>query len=143
MRYSTTRLWIWLPPAFFFGLTAIVALAAPDVGTRIFYAVLAVGTGYWLLRARRVGVEISTGALVVHGQFRKRRIDLGDVRGASAVPLRTASPLYRYFPYVALELDLANGTTRHFEELSVRERDRSVVDEIVAAVNAAVSQSGG
>lgn len=142
MRYSTTRVWIWLPPAFFFGISAIVATAAPDAGTRAFYIVLSIATGYWLIRSLRVGVWISADAVAVHGQFRTRRYRPSEVRRARAVPMRTASPLYRVVRYIALELDLEPDECRHFDEISVRERDRSVVDRIVDAINAAASATG-
>lgn len=141
MRYSTTRLWIWLPPAFSFGLSAIVALAAPDAGMRGFYIVLSIGTGYWLIRSLRVGVEVSSDGVAVHGQIRTRRYPLAEVRRARAEPMRTASPLYRFVRYIALELDLQSDESRHFDEISVRERDRSVVDRIVDSINAAASPS--
>jgi hypothetical protein len=139
MRYSTTRLWIWLPPALFFSLSTIVAIAAPSPRTRAFYILLSSATGYWLIRALRVGVEISTDGVAVHGQVRTRRYRLTDVRRARAEPMRTSSPLYRVVRYVALELEFTDDESRHFDEISVRERDRSVVDRIVDSINAAAS----
>lgn len=56
--------------------------------------------------------------------------------------MRTASPLYRFAPYVALTLDFESGESRHFDEISVRQRDQEVVDRIVTSINE-VASSGG
>ncbi len=45
----------------------------------------------------------------MHGQLRTRRFALEDIRGARVAPMRTALPFYRFFPYVALEVDLRGG----------------------------------
>lgn len=142
MSYPTTRLWVWLPPAFFFGFSVIVALAAPDAGQRIFYVVLALATGYWLVRSLRVRVETSADEISVFGQLRTRRYPIAAVRRARAEPMRTASPLYRFAPYVALALDFESGESRHFDEISVRQRDREVVDRIVTSINETTSSGG-
>lgn len=75
----------------------------------------------------------------MHGQLRTRRYPIATVRHARAEPMRTASPLYRVVPYVALTLDFESGESRHFDEVSVRERDREIVDKIVTSVNEAAS----
>lgn len=142
VSYPTTRLWVWLPPAFFFGFSVIVALAAPDIGQRIFYVLLALVTGYWLVRSLRVRVEISAEAIAAFGQLRTRRYPIAVVRGARAEPMRTASPLYRFAPYVALTLDFESGESRHFDEISVRQRDQEALDRIVTSINE-VTSSGG
>lgn len=137
MRFSTTRVWVWAPPAFFFLLSLVVALAAPDPGTRIFYLAMTLGAAYWLVRSLRVGVEVSPGVVAVHGQLRTRRFALEDIRGARVAPMRTASPIYRFFPYVALEVELRDGKTRHFDEISARESDRGAIDAIAKTINGA------
>lgn len=53
------------------------------------------------------------------------------------MPLRTASPFYRFFPYVTLEVDLCDGVTRHFDEISARESDRGAIDAIANSINGA------
>ena len=135
MRHSTTRFWVWAPPACFFLLSLIVAVAAPDPGTRLFYLAMTLGTGYWLVRSLRVGVELASEIVVVHGQLRNRRFAMEDVRSARVAPMRTASPFYRFFPYLALELELGDGTTRHFDEVSAREGDRATIDAIADSIN--------
>lgn len=137
MRFSTTRVWVWAPPAFLFLLSLTVALAAPDPGTRIFYLAMTLSTGYWLVRSLRVGVEVTPEVVAVHGQLRTRRFALEDIRGARVAPMRTASPFYRFFPYVALEVDLRDGGTRHFDEISARKSDRGAIDAIASSINGA------
>lgn len=137
MRFSTTRVWVWAPPAFFFLLSLMVAIGAPDSGTRIFYLPMALLAGYWLVRSLRVGVEVTPEGVAVHGQLRTRRFALGDIRGARVAPMRTASPFYRFFPYVALEVDLGDGESRHFDEISARESDRGAIEAIANSINRA------
>lgn len=139
MTYSTTRLAVWLLPAFFFGFSVVLAVALPNTGERVFYLVLALATGYWLIRSLRVRVEISPDAIAVHGQMRTHRYPVAAVRCARAEPMRTASPFRRFAPYVALALDVEPDQSRHFDEISVRQSDREVLDRIVDSINAEIS----
>ena len=74
---------------------------------------MTLSTGYWLVRSLRVGVEVTSEVVAVRRQLRTRRFGPEDIRGARVAPLRTASPFYRFFPYVALEVDLRDRGTRH------------------------------
>lgn len=139
MDYATTRLCIWLPPAFFLGLAAIVALAARHPGTRAFYVVFSFAAGYWLLRSLRVGVEVTSDAVAIRGSLHTRHYPLSVVVRARVEPMHTSSPVARFFPYVALALDLDPGGARQFGDMSVRERDRVVLDRTAEAINGAVS----
>jgi hypothetical protein len=131
----TTRPGLWLPPAFFFGLSVVVLVAAPDAGAKLFYGLFAAATGYWLLRARRARVALTEDGLTVFGQIRTRRIAWTEIRQATAAPMRTTSPLKKWFPYVALTVELGDGRIVQFEEVSAAESHRATVDSIAAAVN--------
>lgn len=81
-------------------------------------------------------MELTEERLAVHGQVRTHRIAWRDLRLATAAPMRTASPLRKRFPYVALTLELSDGQRRQFEEVAAAESDRARVDAIVDAINA-------
>jgi hypothetical protein len=86
-----------------------------------------------------VRAEVSDGSLVVYGQFRTRRIGLGRIREAVVEPVRTASPFAKQFPYVALALELVDGSHVQFQELSVRQPGRRRMDEFASAINGRLS----
>lgn len=134
--FSTTRLGVWLPAACFFVFSLILTAASPELGSRLFYALFTLATGYWLFRARRVGIDITENGLAVRGQIRRHRFARSDMRGAGVERMRTASPLQRVVPYVALVIELADGHSRQFEEVSAAASDRSRVQEVADAINA-------
>jgi hypothetical protein len=136
LSLSTRRPWLWLPPAFFFGFSVIILAAAPDGGPRLFYAVLAVATGYWLVRAWRVGVDLTDDQLVTRGQLRRHHFAWRRLRGAAVKPMRTMSPFQRLVPYVALTIELEDGRTRQFEEVSAAASKRSRVERVVDEIDA-------
>lgn len=102
---------------------------------RIFYVLVTIGTGYLLIRSLHVGVELTAEEVAVHGQMRTRRYPWPHVRRARVEPMRTASPFYRFFPYVALELDLDGGETRHFDEISAKKTDGATIEAIADSIN--------
>lgn len=132
---STTRPGVWLPAALFFGFLLLLAVASPELGSRLFYAVLTGAAGYWLFRARRVGLDITDDGLAIRGQVRTHRFGWDEVRGAALEPMRTASPLQRAVPYVALVIELTDGRSRQFEEVSAKASDRSRVQRVADLIN--------
>lgn len=131
----TGRLALWLMPASFCAFALFLVLGSPDVGGRISYAVLAAVCGYGVFRARRVAVGVFDDELVVYGLVRTHRLALHMIGRAIAAPMRTASPFRGDFPYVALTVELVDGRTKQFEEVSRSESDRALVDEVVALIN--------
>lgn len=138
MRFEVRRLGTWLPPFAFGSFSLLLVVAAPDGGSRAFYAVLAAVMSYWFVRSWRVAVELRDDELVVRGQIRTRRYRWSEIRGAGIAPMRTMSPFAARWPYVALELDIADGR-RQFEEISASESHRSKIESIAAAIDARVS----
>jgi hypothetical protein len=131
----TTRPSLWLPPAFFFGFSVVFLIGSPEVGSRVFYVLLAAASGYWLVRARRARVELTDDGLTVFGLTRTRRMAWADIRHATAEPMRTGSPFKKWLPYVALTLEFSDGRVRQIEEVAAAASHRATVDSIVAAVN--------
>jgi hypothetical protein len=127
---------VWLPAAFFFGFSLILTAASPGLGSRLFYAIFTVATGYWLFRTRRIRVDLDEDAIAIRGQIRTHRFAWSEVRGAGVEAMRTASPLQRVIPYVALVIELTEGGTRQFEEVSAAASDRARVQRVADAINA-------
>lgn len=142
LSLSTRRLGLWLPPTFFFGLALLIFVGIPEGGSRVFYAILTLAMGYWLVRAWRVGVDMTDDDLVVRGQLRTHRFAWARVRGAAVEPMRTASPLQRVWPYVALEVELEDGLSRQFEEVSAAASDRSTVQRVADEINGRAGSRG-
>lgn len=136
LSISTGRLGVWLPPAFFLGFALLLFIASPELGSRLFYAVFSLATGYWLVRARRVGIDVTEAGLEIRGQVRTHRFAWEEVRSAALEPMRTASPLQRVVPYVALVIELTDGRSRQFEEVSAAASDRSKVQRVADVINA-------
>lgn len=134
-RLSTRRVGVVGGPAFFFALSALVASGAPDTGARLTWLVFCLPTGYFLVRAWRVGVEMTDKELVVRDQFRTHRIQWCEMRHARLEPMRTASPLRNQFPYVALAVDFTSGRSRQFEGVSAAEGEAGVLHGMVEQVN--------
>jgi hypothetical protein len=124
-------------PAFFFALSALVASGAPDLGGRLTCLGFCLVTGYFLVRAWRVGVELTDTELVVRDQFRTYRIRWEEMSQARLEPMRTASPLRNRYPYVTLAVDLTTGRTKQFEGVSTAEG--AVLDMMVERINQRIS----
>jgi hypothetical protein len=84
--FRVRRLGLWLPAALFFGLSLILVASAPHLGTRVFYAAMALVTGVWLIRCCRASVETLEAGLIVRGQVRTRRFSWNEVAAASLAP---------------------------------------------------------
>jgi hypothetical protein len=134
-RVSTRRLWIVLLPSVLFGSTLVGVLVGPSVGLRLSYGTLCAVLGIWLVHAWRVGVELTTRALVVNDQFRKHTIACGDVREARLEPMRTASLFAGRWPYVALAVVFADGRTKQYQGVSVASSQSKDLRSIVVEIN--------
>jgi hypothetical protein len=134
-RWSTRRLGVVGGPAFFFALSVMVATGAPDLGARLTWLGFCIVTGYFLVRAWRVGVELTVTDLVVRDLFRTHRIRWSEMTRAGLEPMRTASPLKNQFPYVTLALGLTAGGTRRFEGVSAAEAEAGVLETMVERIN--------
>jgi hypothetical protein len=124
------------PPVPFFLLSAVVLAAAPNIGTRVFYVLMTVATGYWLVRSWRAAVELGHHGLVLRGQVRTRRFSWPDIAEATILAVRTRSPLSGAFPYLCLGLRLSDGRLVHFDELAAPARRAGEVEAAVAAIAA-------
>ena len=134
--FPIRRAGVWAPPAIALAFTALIALAAPELETQLFFVFTSAAAALWLIRAWRVRVEVNDDAVTVHGAFRRRRLRLDGLRDVSVVPMRTASPLQGMFPYVALAVTRDDGSTTQFEEVSAARSRREPIDGIADAIRA-------
>jgi PH (Pleckstrin Homology) domain-containing protein len=117
----------------FFGFSLIVLAGSHDLGTRIFYAILTVLMGTWLVRVWRLAVILAPEAVRFRGQVRTRDFRWSDVAGASVGRMATMSPLSGRFPYINLVIELRDGKRRTFQEFAAPENRMDSVPRIVAA----------
>lgn len=132
-HHSARRAWLLIPPGFVVLFAMVVLLAAPDAGTRVFYAVLTVVTGLWLFRSWRAGVDVTTDGVVFRGQFRTRSFEWREIASASVEPMKSASPLSDSFPYVCVGVRLTSGAIRRSDLAASARRPEPVqaaVDDI-------------
>lgn len=138
--FRVRRLFGWLPAAFFFALSAIVLAGTPNVGTRVFYVGMTLLTGVWLVRCWRVAVEITESGVTVRGSLRTSRFPWSDIVEATLAPMKSASPLSRRWPYVALALRLHDGRARRFDDISAALARKASISAIVDHINGARGQ---
>jgi hypothetical protein len=133
IAYPARRFGLLAGPLFFVALSLIVLAGSRDLGTRLFYAVLTVLSGGWLVRAWRSAVILSDEAVRFRGQVRTRDFRWSEIAGASVGPMATMSPLRGRFPYVDLVIELRDGKRRAFPELAAPEHSPDSLPRIVAA----------
>jgi hypothetical protein len=119
-------------------LLLLVCAVAPNLGQRVVFGTVALPFVLFTVRGLRVHVDVGEGEIVVHGQFRTRRVPMHDIEGAELVPMATASPLRSALPYVALGVRLRHGDTLRFNEISVSASSTATVEMVVDEVNARV-----
>jgi len=125
---------LWLPPGFFFFLCLTCSLSIQDSSARVFYGVLSVLTGTWLVRCLRAAVIISDDGVILRGQLRTSKYSWDEIEGATVVRMRTASPLADSFPYVNLALQLSGGRLEPFAEMAASAKKRNQVDELAEQI---------
>jgi hypothetical protein len=108
-------------------------------GARLIWLALGLASVYFVVRAWRVGVELTDTHLVVRDLFRTHRIRWSDMRQAKLEPMRTASPLKNQYPYVTLAVDLTAGRTKRFEGVSRAKGESGVLATIVDHINRQIS----
>lgn len=135
VRVSTRRAGVVAPPATFLALIAVVASGAADIGELLVWLALCVVSGYFTVRAWRVGVEMTESRLVVRDQLRTHTIEWSAMQRARLEPMRTASPLRNVMPYLALAVDFTSGMSKQFEGVSVAEGVASELPGLIEEVN--------
>jgi hypothetical protein len=106
----------------------------------VFYGLMTLVTGYWVVRVRRVAVLLSDTELVVRGQFRTRRFPFNELSGAALTRMRTASPFAGRWPYLALTISMADGRVRQFEEVAAPAARATGVEVIAGAINKRIAR---
>ena len=123
-----------LPSGGFFAFCALLFAAAPDLGGRIFYGFMALATGCWFFRCWRSAVVIDNDGLVFRSQARTKRLPWHDIASTSVVPVRTASPLATWFPYVCVGVELRDGRRIQFDDLVAPASRPDEVERVRSAI---------
>jgi hypothetical protein len=134
-EYPFRRARTFATPLAFFALCFIVLLGAKNLGMGIFYAVMSLLTGMWLVRSLRVVVRTSTDGLFVRTSFTTRLLPWATVTGAELRPMRTMSPLRSIRSYVALAARLQSGRVLQFDDIAASTDDLLRVQAIVDQIN--------
>src|SRR5205814_2153883 len=107
----------------------IVLLGGRNLGMGIFYAVMSLLTGLWLVRSLRVVVRTSTDGLFVRTSYTTRLLPWPTVTGAELRPMRTVSPLRSIRSYVALAVRLQSGRVLQFDDIAASADGRVRVED--------------
>ncbi len=134
-RFSFVRAGLFVPPLGFLAFSVLLVLGADSLGGRVFAFALGLLSGLWLVRSLQVVVETDPEGLTVRTSYRTTRLRWEDVTRAEIAPMRAASPFSLLARYAALQVHLADGSIRQFDDVAASASRTRDLTEVVDHIN--------
>ena len=135
VKYEFTRPGTVLPYLAFLCLGLIYMGETPYVAMFVTCAAIATASAYGLWRGFHVCVELSDNGVMIRTVWRTNRLRWVDISRAELRPMRTASPSQSIRSYPALALELADGRTRQYDDISAPKDESGGVADIADQIN--------